>query len=158
MLLAKKFPVVCAGRSVHFRIHNIRPHVPIFSEINDFYAVPFSLRTVLILSRLRSDLPSGLFPTAFITHLTVSISVFPHTRHIPLPSQYFPFCDSNNTYYFLTYLLTYLLSYLITYSPIHSFNYLLTYLFTYLLTRSLSHSITYILTYSLHTAQSFLRN
>jgi len=65
-----------------------------------------SFRTIYILSCLRFDLPSGLFSTAFIPHITVSIPVFPHTRHMPHPSPYFPFYDSNNTCYLLTYLLT----------------------------------------------------
>jgi hypothetical protein len=46
LLLTKKFRVLHAGRNVHYRIHNSQPHVPIFSEINDFYAVPFCLVTI----------------------------------------------------------------------------------------------------------------
>jgi hypothetical protein len=53
---------------VHYRVHKSPPLVPILSHIDPPH--PYSLRFILILStNLRFGLPSGLFPSGFLTNI-----------------------------------------------------------------------------------------
>jgi hypothetical protein len=64
----QELPSILWNPKVHYRVHKSPPLVPILSQIDSVYTIPFYLRSILILStHLRLPLPSGLFPSGFPT-------------------------------------------------------------------------------------------
>ena len=84
--------------NVHFHIQKCPPTVPIPSQL--FQSIPphpTSWRSILILSsHLRLSLPSGLFPSGFLTKNPVYTFLLPHTCYMPRPS-HSRFYRPNNT-------------------------------------------------------------
>jgi hypothetical protein len=61
------FPTVLWNPKVHYRVHKSSALVRILSHAIPPH--PFAIRSILMLStRLRLGLPSGFFPSVFLTH------------------------------------------------------------------------------------------
>jgi hypothetical protein len=65
----KIFPAFYRPRKVHYRVHKRPPLVPILSQINPVHALPFILRSILILStHLRLSLSNGHLHSGSLIH------------------------------------------------------------------------------------------
>jgi len=81
--LTKKFPIFMEPK-IHHCTHNSHSHFPILRQINSIYALPtylFKIQLILFSSRLL-DLPSGLFPSAFLTKTLPSFIFSPHFPYV----------------------------------------------------------------------------
>jgi hypothetical protein len=66
----QELPNILWTPKVHYRVHKSPPLVPILHQINSVHTIPSYLRSILITStRLRLDLPSGLFRSDFPTNM-----------------------------------------------------------------------------------------
>jgi hypothetical protein len=73
-----KFPRILWKLNIHYLAHNSQLLVSIPSHTNPVHMLPFSLRSILILSfHLLLALPSGLFPTGFPTKTLYGFLFFP---------------------------------------------------------------------------------
>jgi hypothetical protein len=74
----QEFPRNSWNPKVHYRVHKSPPPVSILSQINPIHTIPSYLRSILILStHLRLGLPSGLFPSGFLTNILYAFLFFP---------------------------------------------------------------------------------
>jgi hypothetical protein len=82
----QEFPNISWNPKVHYHVHKNPPLVPILRQINPVHASPcISQRSILILtSRLRLGLPSGLFPSGVPTKIIYAI--LPNVCYITCPS------------------------------------------------------------------------
>ena len=72
-------PCILCNPNVHCHLHNYKSPVPILRQINPFLALPFHLRSILILfSHARLRLPSSLFPIGFQNKAYVQYTCPPH--------------------------------------------------------------------------------
>ena len=81
--LVKKFPAYHGTRRFNVALTNVR-HLPLSraSPIRSITSHPTSWRSILILStRLRLGLPSGLFPSSFPTKTLYTPSPHPYAPH-----------------------------------------------------------------------------
>ena len=90
---SQEIPRTLWNPKVHHRNHKCAPSVPIPSQLHPVSTPSTSRKSILILSsRLRLGLPSGLFPSGFPTRTLCT----PHTRHMPRPSHSSRFYHPHN--------------------------------------------------------------
>ena len=78
---SQEIPRISRNPKVHYRTHKRPPPVPILGQPNPVH-IPTSWRYILILStHLRLGLPSGLFPSGFLTKTLHTSSPHPHAPH-----------------------------------------------------------------------------
>jgi hypothetical protein len=81
------FPSTFLSAKVYYRIHKSSPPVSILSHINQVHTTPshpISTKSILILStRLRLGLPSGLFPSGFPTNNLHAVLLSPFRAPCP---------------------------------------------------------------------------
>jgi len=88
-----EIPHILWNPKVH---HKCPPPVPILSQVNPVHAAyPTSWRSFIISSRLCLGLPSGLFPSCFLTKTLYAPLLYPHTCYMPNPSDS-SWCDHLN--------------------------------------------------------------
>ena len=95
----KNIPRILWNSKVHYRIYKFHVPVPILSQMNPVHAPlqPASWRSILILSfHPRLGLPSGLFPSGFLTKNPVYTSPLPYTCYMSRPSHSSRFYHRNN--------------------------------------------------------------
>jgi hypothetical protein len=87
-LILSRYSPILSNQTVHRRVHNNPPPVPVLSQINPVHALPFYYfrKYVNIISHLCLDLPSGPFLAGFLIQNPIFISVIPHTCYVPSPS------------------------------------------------------------------------
>jgi hypothetical protein len=65
----QELPSLLLNPKVHYHVHKSPPLVPILTQIEPVHTIPFSLRSILLMStHLRLGLPISLFPSSFPTN------------------------------------------------------------------------------------------
>jgi hypothetical protein len=80
----EELPRVLWNPKVHFRVHKSRPLAASLSQINPVHTTPSCLSKIDVLStHLRLGLPSGLFPSGFLTKTLYAFLFSPNRATCP---------------------------------------------------------------------------
>jgi hypothetical protein len=84
----QELPSLLWNPKVHYRVHKSPLLVPILCQINPIHTIPSYLSKIhfKLSTHLRLGLPSGLFPSEFLTNILYAFLVSPQSCYMPCPS------------------------------------------------------------------------